>query len=1014
VALTVTEVHMAEGRWSADVNWTPDSYDKLTVVANGRRKPRKLYFQLYDPAAELTYVGLLTRVKGDEKGLTIGGPGMIWHPGGGGIGPRIADREYISGANKLGNPVFTLGALYWQRPAEGSLWVIPEGGPATCAGGLVKDDILESDERFPVRPGNQYRAQASGVSGVGKGRVRTLYEGKFDPPNLWTNGDLAAGDTGWTESAYVTVVPGTMFGGTNVVACAPIPKPVIYAFADGLDGGVAWTDISEFPGDMDIVDYGGLAAIRCGPVTQKDLIPNGRFEADISRWYTNTEIADPATPFYHDTGQGTDGSNCFTTAGVAGTPDEKFARVQFSADPGVDPADVVAGEEYELEGFLWPAPSTDGQAHLYGHIPHPTSANHEKWYPAEAMKGSEHSVTPAQYTRMTVRIPIPPNRDKLNIGYTVSGHHSGYWHLDDVTCKRVKGNRAKITSDVGYAVEVDTRYEVAGLAQSGDDLQVGSYRVGGMLVGDTVDPETVGEDKGSTDFEWEQIRKEFRPSTGQEFFYPFVSCQDIIGAPVYVRRITITKLDNNRAGIIGGVAVVTPERTYKVRCKVRSGPNLNTGNIKLSMRCIRAGYPDVIIESATMDGTDGEVKELAMDLTPPSGYEEVERRVIFTDVDGDLFYAADFTFVDTDTATVVYDSATVDPSEASVYVDSTAPAGAQFVRTMFVAEGSTSGWSLAGMSLARTGVTPATGDAIVAQLLTDPDTGDPLSLAPGTIDCPEVIPYDWLILNLTDRDALEHYCSVISDPPREYRVNPADPPTIDVATTVGTDHGPDSAVPVTLLPRDRDVESMDDPEVDVTDRPTHILVIGADRKTVSGQDFPITAVAEVPGTAELDYNERPIVRVKPVSASTVDHQGYADALAIALAAREAEPPLSVSVKLSGVDTRPGVREGDTIYLCHPEAGLDDPDLADPPMIEGETVFHRPVRVLSRTRSCGPGYTAFMRRSDGSRFELPGVIWSDEDATTLVVGDRLTEVESGLDPSQIAAVEWMRDRASRPR
>src|SRR5687768_5800031 len=118
---------MAAGRWAADVTWTPDVYEKLYDRTNKRAR---LYHAEIHDAADDTLVCppmVLRRIAGDEKGLTIGGPGPLWHLGTPGVGPAIRDREYVSGLDKLSNGSFEMlddhgTATYWRRVSQESRW----------------------------------------------------------------------------------------------------------------------------------------------------------------------------------------------------------------------------------------------------------------------------------------------------------------------------------------------------------------------------------------------------------------------------------------------------------------------------------------------------------------------------------------------------------------------------------------------------------------------------------------------------------------------------------------------------------------------------------------------------------------------------------------------------------------------------------------------------------------------------------------------------------------------------
>ncbi len=1021
---------MAPESLSVDIDYGP-VIKSLLVDDNGL--PYKVWAHVYDSTDALVYPPLvLLSVDGDEKGMHLRCLGPLWTEGSQGVGPTIADREYVSGFDKLSNGPFTLGALYWRTASEGSLWVFALG-LATNAGGLDADDVLESDEKFPTRPGYAYRATAEGIYGAGRLRIRIIYEGRFKPANLWPNGDLATED-GWTTSPYAAIVvdPANSYNSTSakVIRCLPIPKA---SWTDDFEGGSSWTDVTTpapMSDDIDVVNdpsqaFDGSWVMRVGPVTQHQLLTNADFGMAFTStgrppfWFPSSTPpnVEPDTAIWEPwPGDGVNGSDAvkttgWSTAGRTGPETIKYLRADASDGGGIETYDVLPGETYRVEAYWAGAPGTEGSAYVSVMIPHPSIPAHDIWWVSNELFAPPNDAWQWHVTTIE-NLTIPANRFDMNVLCEVHNHGLGHWKLDHCTVTRIRGNRAKIVSDTLIPVEVDTDYEVSALMRNGDDMQTGDVRVGVELLGAGVDTQSEGEDKSSTDWVWDRAARTVRPSTGYTDARFFVAAQDVLGS-MWVDHFTLTQLNNNRTSVVGSAFPVTPERTYTVSCKYHSDATLQRGNIRVEVRLTRPGHPDVTVPSSIQDGTGGDRRVLTFTMTPPSGYATGTATVTFTDVEGGMFYAGAFSVVDNDTGTVVYDSTSDDPAGASPYVDSTAPDGAEAVRVAVLAEADSAGWIVSGVSLKRTGVTPATGDAIVGDLLTDPETGDPLSITAGTINAPDVIPYDWVIQNQTNRAALDHLCSVVYDGGLEYRVNATAPPTIDVApsTDLFTDHGPDSLSPITLLPEDIDVGDLDDPEVDVAERATVIRLFGAERATVSGRPFLITADAHVPGAVEYDYNDRPIVRVKPVSDGTVDHHGYAQAYATDLALRESEPALNLNVKLSGRDTRPPFDVGDWLYVYHPEAGLQDPGNVDE--IEGQTVFPRRVRVLSRERALGPSYRIVMRRSDGSTFDLPGVLHSPEDATVLTIGDRLPEWVA--DPQGMApGVEYLRDRASRPR
>lgn len=630
-----------------------------------------------------------------------------------------------------------------------------------------------------------------------------------------------------------------------------------------------------------------------------------------------------------------------------------------------------------------------------------------------------------------VRVPVRPSA-----GYTTATPFVAaldiigdpVW-VDNMTFTKVEGN-TDIATYEPKPIVADQRY-LLGAEVTCTGATRGTITVGVTLTGDGVAPTDVEVTMGVTpDMATKALPPtEVRAAPGYTHATLFVRSTDVEGGQFLIDRPTLTKMDNNTVKSTGQVVTVTPERTYRWTEDVVSGAALQRGTVHLSVTCKRAGFDDIVFDSAPAAATDGTRHQLVFEVTPPSGYDEIIPDVVGTDIEGDNWYVANGQMRDVDTGTVVFDAVSaVDPAAASPFVNATAPEGAESVRAAVVVMAGTSGWSMAGVSLARTGVPIATGASVLADILTHPDTGDPLSILPGTIDAPDPIPYDWIARNMHRFAQLNHLCTVVAAPPLEYKINAALPPTMDASPFPFVDHAPGGPSPVVYRPQDIDVQTLPRVETNTEGRATEIELIGAELESLSGQKYFVTATAQVPGSTERDLGNRPIRRTKQVQISTVDHDGYAIARAEELARLEAEPPLSVTATLNeldddtatelGEDPRPPVGVGDYVYPWKPEAGLKGgPEYAT--TIKGETVFPRRMRVLSRHRehvsvgSAGSRYRIEMLRPDGTTFPLVGVRPSPEDVTTLTLGDRFLPWEA--DPQGTAESEqWFADRARAPR
>ncbi len=1170
MALVVKEAIMAEGDLAIDVNHTPELWDLLWDEANNR--PHTWFMLVKDPADIVRYPPfVLRRVDGDERGLAIGGPGILWTLGSDGIGPTIEDREYLSGADMLSNGTFALGDQYWRRPSEGSLWVV-EAGTAENAGGLRIDDVWEYDFDFPARPGNELEAIAAGLLGTGNIRVRILLSGRFNPPNLLTNGDFDEGPGGgWGTATHLEIVPAVFFGGEYALRVVPIPKPQLVTgpdFSTGWTLGSTMTEhddflwITETPkpqyiphagaGDFTsspYVTYDNADASKAvgasgyyrqvGPIGQHQVVANPSFESGLTGWIQAAGAWSTSSATF------VDGANSATTGGVAGGA-LKSLQATAGAGPGVDPFTWAVGEEWQFDGDLCSgtkgtSDEADGEAHLRVYLVDVNYPANDSHLELVSLQGA--ALDAAEWHHGQQRYSVQADKTSFVPMATVYGHENGSWYVDNFRATRIRGNNTGIysavftaipnqrytfstlfvTSDANIGGSITLRlifsvaaggidveetvtltptigqwktlsvegtcpkgYDRMRVAIDGDDIVGGSFyvdadytvlwksdnntdrtdgtpfavvpaqryaggativrqafiehgtvRVGVVLSGPAVSDEIIsvehsfGEDTGAAT----RITFDITPPAGYDTATPFVLAKDLAGGDgtndiVAITAFTVEKSDNNSDAIAHDAIDVTPERELRWTQKYASDENLQRGTVQLVARCVHPltpTFPDqTFVSSAMAPALDESFQTLELNFSPPSGYASVVCSIVATDVEGSNIFIDQGEIRDTDTATLVFDTVSTDPAGASPVVTAAAPAGTESVRVAVVVEAGSTVTALGAVSLVRTDQPPATGDDIVPELLTSPTTHQPLSIGPGTISCPETIPSDWHLVNLTNREALDHYCTVVSDPPREYRVTATDPPLLDVAerSVLFVDHTPDHATsPVVLVDahiKDPDVTEIDPPEVDVTDRPSEIKVIGADRHLVSGSSKLVGATRPVPVAAEFDYHNREMRRTQIVSAGTVDHERYARALAEDLAAQAAAPAGVVTVTLNeidddtaailGIDARPAYAVGDDIYAFKPTAGLVDS--TNPVMIAGRQTFPAKKRVLERVRSLPEGWTVVMRRPDGFTMDLPGVIHGP-DQTSLMLGERLPEWK--VDPQGKAeGVQYLRDRASRPR
>lgn len=492
-------------------------------------------------------------------------------------------------------------------------------------------------------------------------------------------------------------------------------------------------------------------------------------------------------------------------------------------------------------------------------------------------------------------------------------------------------------------------------------------------------------------------------------------------------RPTIIRTKGNYDQVIGPAEGVTPERTYKWTVPYRVDAGVNGGRAQMRAVFFGDDRPEIYVEGPELKGQQQALplQYAEWDITPPSGYTAVERRLYLEDLVGGAVWVGEGTFVDQDRSTYVEDEYT-DHLQATWLLRqrvTTAPAGTETVSFAIVAEKDAIGWLADDFAAVRWNTPHATHTDVLNAILTNQDTAAPLPITLGTVVDPGVIPYDQHWLNMFNRDALSHFCDVVASPWGEWTIDNADAMHWAPAGSLFDDHHPDSATPVIFLPRDLDVVpgGISGVRSDVESRATDIEVIGADVPTGGGRSTLITARSTVPGDPEY-FGGQVIQRWRQVIDGSIDHRLFAQAVADDEALREARPAISITAKLNeldaatatalGITERPAFATGDTVYVYYPEAGLRHEGYEVE--VAGETVWPRPVQVLETDRShAGPGWRIEMVEPNGSTWDLPGVLWSPADETTVTLGDRLPVWKA--DPRGVAAgQQYLADRKSRPR
>lgn len=429
----MTEVLMGQGDWSLDLEFDPTV---LAELVYGRHV--LIYW-----GERLIFSGPITRKpKRSKTGITVAGRNPEYWLGISPDGPVIEDVEFVAGTNKLNNPLDgadDLGLLYWRLP-QGSTWTLfPSGDLATWAGAVPDDDIAQADQSFETDPGKSYRARLTvqrGFGTVGRLRLRMVFEGVFDPPNIMY------------DPQFLT------------------PS--------------AWADVSDTPGDSAI--EGGH--LRLGPTTKKQAIANPGFESGLDPWYRTAGVyqaLDSETTGAHE--------GLYSAAfGPAGADISAFLVSQ--------PFPVRSGERWTIQGFTEIGEPFSGDTGFGGVLMEvnatdagggsPKSLFASPWVDLEHISFG--------YTPITTDIDVPDGVDHLRIYLQMftSPSSTMVHQWDDVTATRIAGNRCGQVSNI-FLVVPKRSYDATFTVESDSTMTQGDLSVQALFTSLSGRPQLVAD-----------------------------------------------------------------------------------------------------------------------------------------------------------------------------------------------------------------------------------------------------------------------------------------------------------------------------------------------------------------------------------------------------------------------------------------------------------------------------------------------------------------------------------------
>lgn len=483
---------------------------------------------------------------------------------------------------------------------------------------------------------------------------------------------------------------------------------------------------------------------------------------------------------------------------------------------------------------------------------------------------------------------------------------------------------------------------------------------------------------------------------------------------VYIDNVELVLLHGHTGDIAHSAFVITPERTYRARAELRTGPAAVEGSVKAYAVLSAPDREDLQFESAVAELTLDTWRVIEFEFTPPSGYDVVVLHFQSLDLRGDYGWLDQVELRDVDTSTRVTDGllGPVLADWTAFTVDATAPAGTDTARVELVAESPADGWQVDDVDFRFINVTVPTVAEVARELLIHPDTGFDLLYA-GDISGDETLGYDWSIRNLPLRSAIRHLAQGglaspikewVTDPDGTFRFGTADELFVDRTQMIIT------AEDAHVVPPPQGLDAT----ATVEDTGEVVRLIGATRPAVQQRRFKTyDGLAENPSMGS-DFLGNPLARVLVVEDSTVDHAGFAAAQARVIADERAEPDVAISVALNDWMAVSEFNVGDWIYLWMPDHGIEDLD--NPITLEdGRVVFPVRKRVLGRvwTLGEGPFSCKVYEHATADPVDITDQVkWSGKTGATLEVGDLLPDFTT--DPQGGGAYrQYLRFRASQP-
>jgi hypothetical protein len=505
------------------------SFDKLLYDLLRQDNLVRLY-----RGEKLTWTMVVTKRGGDSaSGISVTARDPRILLGEEGSGPTIEDREYIAGTTHLSNGSFTLldpaiptKPLFWTL-REDTTWQAPPpvgGSLATTVGVFPdSDDVAESTEPAPARPGQTWETYAAVVHGsttAGRYRQRLIYEGHFHPEPI---GDAFSG---WGPSTR------TPTGDINLTTdpTGTLSGPVF----------------------------------RCQS-GQPNLIDDGDFESgNLDQWNLTF-----GNWFNANADAAWDGTHYAMTDTSGGNPAFKLMEYKH-------PFAVVEGEQYQMRLVAKPSEAhttTDGQAYMSMAVatgPPPYVFIET----ARADTNGQTTTNNAGFRILLGEITVGPGQVSMTPLVIVAGQSQGQWDLDTADLIRTKGN-IDTRTEAAKVVTPERTYRWEPYYRVDDGVTAGRVQLRAVAYGEGR-PDLIlagPELQSSKDALPQQATFDITPPSGYDFVARQIYCEDVFGGGIWIGEAPMVDADDTTRVYdaivsttgVAGLFHVAPDGTQTVR-----------------------------------------------------------------------------------------------------------------------------------------------------------------------------------------------------------------------------------------------------------------------------------------------------------------------------------------------------------------------------------------------------------------------------------------------------------------